>query len=186
MKKVQRSDLLDYQTYDENREAYRQEIMAIKAPRRIHVGPVLTFLFENTQTIRYQVQEMMRAERIVREKDIQHELDTYNELVGDHGELGACLLIEIDNKEERDEKLRAWVELPEHIYMRFADGSREYATFDGRQVSDGKVSSVQYIMFKVGDRVPVALGCDLPALQVEADLNEEQRQALLSDARAPD
>lgn len=155
-------------------------IFAIKAPRRVHAG-VLTFLFENEETVRYQVQEMMRAERIVREKDIQHELDTYNELLGEPGELGACLLIELDDPAERQVKLREWVDLPRHVYMRLADGRRVPASFDGRQVSDGKLSSVQYIKFRVGEGVPVAVGCDLPALTVETELTPEQREALLSD-----
>ena len=81
-RKVARSELLDYQTYDDQRDGLRDEIMRIKQPRRIHLGDELTFLFENTETIRYQIQEMMRAERIVKEAAIQHELDTYNGLLG--------------------------------------------------------------------------------------------------------
>ena len=67
----------------------RPAILEAKAPRRVHVGGALTFLFENTDTIRYQVQEMVRAERMTREPDIRHELETYNELLGGQGELGA-------------------------------------------------------------------------------------------------
>ena len=101
------------QTYDDSREAYRAA-RSWRSRRRgaIHVGQHLTFLFENTDTIRYQVQEMMRAERIVREADIQHELDTYNELLGGAGELGCCLLIEIDDRAEREKPCASGAAFP--------------------------------------------------------------------------
>ena len=105
MNHVPRSDIVDYVTYEEQRDEYRAKVLAIKRPRRIHVGQHLTFLFENAATIRYQVQEMMRTERIVKEADIVHELHTYNELLGGEGELGCTLLIEIDDEEDRSIKL---------------------------------------------------------------------------------
>jgi len=76
MRKVQRSDVLDFQTYNDRREAYRLRVMEEKAKRRIHVGEHLTFLFESTDTILYQVQEMTRLEQIVRDKDILKELSS--------------------------------------------------------------------------------------------------------------
>ena len=152
MRKVQRAELLDYQTYGDRRDEIRSQVMELKQPRRVHAGEVLTFLFENADTVRYQIQEMMRAERIAREADIRHELDTYNALLGDEGELGCCLLIEIDDKDERNELLRAWRELPQHLYMRFADGSQQAATYDEAQMDDDRLSSVQYLKFKVAGR----------------------------------
>lgn len=181
MKPVSRADLVDYQTYEEGRPAFRTEAMAAKAARRIHVGPYLTFLFENTLTIRYQIQEMMRAERIVRERDIQHELETYNALLGGAGELGCTLLIEIDDPDQRAVRLQEWYELPAHVYARLEDGSRVRATFDETQRGDGRLSSVQYLKFAVDGRTPVALGADLAALTVEAELTPEQRAALATD-----
>ena len=181
MRKVQRSEILDYQTYGDRREAVRQAVMEAKRPRRVHVGAYLTFLFENTDTIRYQIQEMMRVERIVREADIQQEIDTYNAVLGDDGELGCCLLVEIDDKDERDRLLRQWRKLPEHLYVRCDDGTLVRARYDKAQVGDEKISSVQYLKFAVGERKPVALGCDLPELTVEAALTEEQQAALLTD-----
>ena len=82
MRTVQRSEIVDYQTYEEMREKLRKEVFAVKAPRRIHVGNCFTFLFENTLTMCYQVQEMMKTERMVREKDSLHELESYNALLG--------------------------------------------------------------------------------------------------------
>ena len=181
MKKVERSAIVDYQTYEDFRATFRADILGIKRDRRIHVGDHLTFLFENRETIRYQVQEMMRAEKIVREADIQHELDTYNELLGGPGQLGCTLLIEIDDVQMRQEKLTAWLNLPRHLYALLDDGTRVKATYDNRQIGDTRVSSVQYLSFEVGGRTPVALGSDHPDLTIETHLTVEQRAALSQD-----
>jgi hypothetical protein len=179
--KVQRSELLDYETYSERRNGIRDRILSIKAPRRIHVGEVFTFLFENGETIRYQIQEMMRAEKMVKESAIQHELDTYNGLLGGPGELGCALLIEIDDREERKRKLSSWVKLPAHLYAKLEDGSRVYATYDPSQVGEDRLSAVQYLKFDTHGQVPVALGSDLPEITVETGLSPEQREALRQD-----
>src|SRR5688572_31211569 len=123
MRKVKRSDVLDYKTYNDRRDEYRKRILEEKAKRRIHVGPHLTFLFESTDTILYQVQEMMRLEQTVRESEIAHELDTYNQLLGGDGELGCTLLIEIDDAADRARKLAAWLGLPGHLYIKLDDGA---------------------------------------------------------------
>jgi hypothetical protein len=181
MRKVEREEIVDYQTYNDRREAFRAEIFATKKPRRIHVGQVLTFLFENRATIRYQIQEIMRTERIVREADIQHEVDTYNSILGDAGELGCCLLIEIDDRAEREHRLREWRDLPAHLYVRCHDGTRVRAHYDRAQVGEDKISSVQYLKFQLGGRRPVAIGCDLPALTTETILDPDQQAALIAD-----
>jgi hypothetical protein len=180
MRKVHRSDILDYQTYADGRDGERQRIMEIKRPRRVHLGPVLTFLFENAETMRYQIQEVMRAERIVRDADIQQELDTYNGLLGDEGELGCCLLVEIDDREERERKLREWRHLPDHVYLRTEAGLVR-PTYDRAQVEEDRISAVQYLKFKVGPHPPLAIGCDLPALTTETILADDQKAALAAD-----
>jgi len=184
MQPLRREDIVDHATYRDQREPYRARILEIKAARRVHAGPWLTFLFENTETVRYQVQEMMLAERIVREADIRHELDTYNELLGGPGELGATLLIEIDDPAERDVKLRRWLDLPEHLYVRLAGGALVRATFDPRQVGEERLSSVHYVKFDTKGQVPVAVGCDHPDVTAEAVLTPGQRQALAEDLGA--
>jgi hypothetical protein len=184
MRKVHRSELVDYQTYNDTREAARAAILEVKRPRRVHLGPALTFLFENAETIRYQIQEMMRAERIVREADIRQELDTYNGVLGDGGELGCCLLIEIDDRVERDRKLREWRGLPDKVYLRCDDGTVIRARYDQAQQDEEKISAVQYLKFAVGQgRRPVAVGSDLPGLVLESQLTEEQQAALVADLR---
>ena len=184
MTHVERAELLDWVTWSERRDALRERVLAVKAVRRVHVGEHLTLLFENADTIRYQIQEMIRAERMQREDDIRHELETYNELLGRQGELGVSLLIELPEPAERDRKLREWLALPRHVYVKVDGGEKVRATFDARQVGDDRLSSVQYLKFDVHGRVPVAVGCDLPGLAVETELTDEQREALRADLRS--
>ena len=181
MKRVNRQEILDYVTYEEQRDKLRNKIMKIKDLRRINVGGVLSFLFENTDTVRYQIQEMVRVERIVKETDILHEIKTYNDLLGNSGELGCTLLIEIDDSEERQEKLIQWLDLPNHLYLSLEDGSRIRASFDERQIGDSRLSSVQYIKFNTGGKTPVAIGSDLPLLKAETTFTVVQQKALLED-----
>lgn len=183
MKPVLRNELLDHVTYTERRDELRPLAMAAKAPRRVEVGDALVFLFENQDTVRYQVQEMMRVERIVKEKDIEHELETYNELLGGPGELGSTLLIGIDDEAERDVKLNAWLQLPKHLYAKLPDGTLVRPVYDERQVGETRLSSVQYLRFPVGGVTPVAMGSDLPEHTVEVALTDEQRAALEADLR---
>ena len=181
MKRVTRQEILDYVTYEEQRDEFRKKIMKIKELRRINVAGALSFLFENTDTVRYQIQEMIRVERMVKETDILHEIKTYNELLGDSGELGCTLLIEIDDPDERDEKLTQWLELPKHLYLSLEDESRIRASFDERQIGDARLSSVQYIKFNTGGKTPVAIGSDLPFLKVATALTADQKKALSED-----
>jgi hypothetical protein len=178
---VQRTEIIDYVTYEAQRQAIRKEVMGIKRPRRIHVGDDLTFLLENAATIRYQIQEMMRTEHIVKESDIQREIDTYNELLGKAGALGCTLLIEIDDEAKRAIKLREWLDLPAHLYIEVAGGVRVSATFDVRQVGEDRLSSVQYLKFDLKGRRALALGSSLPALLLHCELSHEQGEALFAD-----
>ncbi len=181
MRPVRREELMELSAYERSRAELRAAILEAKRVRRVHVGGVLTLLFENTATTRYQIQEMVRAERMTGEPEIRHELETYNELLGGRGELGVSLLIELPEPEERDRKLREWLELPQHLYLLTEDGEKVRATFDPRQVGTDRLSSVQYLKFDVRGRTPVAAGCDLPQLRAETPLAREQRDALAAD-----
>ena len=180
---VRRDEILDWQTYADNRDAVRAEVMTVKAARRIHLGEHLTFLFENHDTMRYQVHEIMRAERIVRETSIHEELETYNGMLGGAGQLGCALLIEIEDEAKRRPLLEAWLGLQECLYAETADGSRIYAEFDPTQVGRGRLSAVQYLNFSL-ESGPVRLGSDFAALELTVDLTEAQRAALAADLAA--
>ena len=181
MKPVERKDIVDYATYEDIREEFRATVLKIKAARRVHIGEYFTVLFENHETVRYQIQEMMRAERLVREADILHEIETYNELLGNQGELGCTLLIEIEDPLIRNQKLREWLGLPERLYVVVEDGTRFPTRFDERQRDERRLSSVQYLKFNTEGRIPVAIGIDFPGLRQEAALTDETREALRSD-----
>ena len=184
MKPVDRSELLDYVTYGEQREGIRTSALRAKSVRRILVGEHFTFLFENHETVRYQVQEMMRIERIVKADDIQHELDTYNELLHPKGSIGCTLLVGIDDEGDRDVKLQAWLGLNEHIYAKLPDGSRVGPTWDARQVGEDRLSSEQYLTFELGTEAPIAMGIGMPGIEAETTLSDGQREALQSDLNA--
>lgn len=181
MKKVERNEIIDYQTYEDIRTEFRKEVMAVKNLRRITVGDFFTFLFENHLTVKYQIQEMIRAEKIVREKDIQREIDTYNEILGEDGELGCTFQVEIDDREMRDQKLKKWVKLPEHLYLKLENGEKVRCRIDERQRDEHRLSSVQFIKFDVKGHVPIAVGIDFPGLEAETILSNEQQAALSED-----
>ena len=181
MKKVERSEILDYVTYNEQRDEIRSKAMRAKDLRRIHVGESLTFLFENHETIRYQILEMVRTESIVKEADIQHEVDTYNELIGGEGEICCTLLIEIADENERAEKLQLWTGLPEKLYLKFEDGTKSYAQVDERQNEEEKISSVQFLKFDCEGKTPIAIGSEHNELSIETSLIDLQMKALAED-----
>ena len=184
MNRVERSEILDFVTYGEQREAMRDSALRAKSVRRVLVGEYFTFLFENHETVLYQVQEMMRIEQIVKEDDIRHELDTYNELIHPAGTVGCTLLVGIDDEQLRDQKLQEWMGLNEHIYAKLPDGRLARPTWDPRQVGDTRLSSVQYLSFPLGPEAPVAIGIEMPGIDAETELSDAQREALRVDLSA--
>lgn len=181
MKPIARSEIVDWQTYEDARERTRPAAFAAKGARRIQVGEHFTFLFENRDTIRYQIQEMMRVEKIVREADVQHEIDTYNELLFDDGRLGCSLLIGIDDPAQRAVLLHEWTGLCDHLFALMPDGTKVRPEYDTRQVGDERLSSVQYLAFRFGDTAPDAIGIDHPKVHGLTRLTDEQRAALQAD-----
>ena len=181
MELVKRESIVANATYVTERPTLRPEILAIKADRRIHLGSYLTFLFETTETMRYQIQEMMRIEGLEKETDIQHELTTYNDLLGGPHELGCTLMVEIADPLQRDILLRNWLDLPHHLYIKLDNGTQARAQFDPRQVGEDRLSSVQYLKFNCGDGTPTAIGLDKTGLELEAALTDPQRAALAED-----
>src|SRR5688500_12513547 len=97
--KLTLDDIIDLRAYERERDAFRARIIDLRRRRRVPVGPIGTLLFENRDTIRFQVQEMARAERILSDEAIQHELDTYNALIPEPGQLSATLFIELTSKD---------------------------------------------------------------------------------------
>jgi len=183
MRKVSREEVQKPAEYAALRDAFRRAVLEQKDKRRVHVGSFLTFLFENHDTVIYQIQEMLRAENITSEPEIQHEMDTYNELLGERGELGCTLLVEIDDPVKRSEMLSRWKDLPSTLYIETQNGVRVAAQFDPRQVGEGRISSVHYLKFRIGDQVPLKVGCSHPDIVAESMLTPDQIAALCRDLR---
>ncbi|MGO9057024.1 MAG: DUF3501 family protein [Candidatus Binataceae bacterium] len=149
MRAVQRSQILPYQQYEKLRSLLRPLFIAEKNRRRLAVGEHLTLLFENAQTVWYQVQEMLRTEQITSDEGIAHELDTYNELLPGPNELAATLLIQFPDAAQRDEKLRKLIGLENHVSLLIGE-RRHKGRFDLRQMDAERVSSVQFVRFPIG------------------------------------
>src|SRR3990172_13154666 len=105
MKQLIQTDLLSTADYERQREEFRSHIIALKQRRRISVGPLITMVFENRDTLRFQIQEMIRVERIFDPAKVQDELDVYNALLPSQDELSATLLIEITD----EAKMKEWL-----------------------------------------------------------------------------
>ncbi len=117
MKKLKPEDILDLREYEKAREEFRKKIIELKRIRRIGVGPFISLVFENLETMRFQVQEMARAERIIDEEVLRQELAVYNPLIPDKGEISVTLLIELTSKEDLYEWLPKLVGIETAVYI---------------------------------------------------------------------
>jgi hypothetical protein len=184
------SDILDLTTYEKIRTQARERVIAEKRHRRIMVGPIMTFVFENRTTVLFQIQEMVRTERLVHDRDIQYEIDTYSRLLPTRNELSATLLIEITEKEKIKSTLDSLVGLPKDSLF-FVIGEREIpAIFDEEQSEENRISAVQYIRWKLTDedierirfgQSEVAIMVRHPNYHHYTKLTDEQRQSIAVD-----
>jgi Protein of unknown function (DUF3501) len=188
MQAIDIAEIKNISEYELERADWRARVMAIKDRRRIRVGDHLTFLFENRETVRYQIQEMMRIERIVRPEEIAHEVETYNELIPAKNELSASLLIEYETPEERAVRLRQLLGLEHHVWLQVNGAPpRVLARFDARQIAASRISAVQYIKFQLTDeqarnwRKGAVLAVDHPYYQVERALTATELEELGRD-----
>ena len=186
MRPIDVSEIKQIGDYEILRPAWRPQIMALKDRRRVRVGDHLTLLFENRETVRYQIQEMMRIEKLQNPREIAHEVKTYNELIPGPGELSASLLIEYETQAEREVWLRALLGLERHLWLE-ATGQRSLAGFDDRQISTERISAVQYLKFRLSPEQIAAfprqakIVIDHPKYQAEQQLAPEQLRELAAD-----
>ena len=178
MKPVARSEILDLGAYEQIRERFRARVIEEKKLRRVALGPNMTVLFENHDTVLFQIQEMLRTERISAESAILHEIETYNELVPGPSELSATIFVEFDDKDERERMLTALAGLEDKFYI-LAGGERVAVTPDHRNDRSDRTLAVHYVKFPLSDaarhavqsRGAVRLGVDHPAYHAEIDLS---------------
>lgn len=186
---IRREDLLSNAAFIAVRPQRERLVVAAAALRRVPVGPNLTLLFENRETVLWQIQEMCRVENIHEPAAVQHEVDTYTALLPGPSELSATLLVEFPEADERDRMLRALLGLHEHLFLQ-AGGERTLARFDDEQFNDTRISSVQFVRFRLSPAQRAALfdlhqavqiEVDHPAYQAAIDLSGPTRGALASD-----
>ena len=193
MRKVRRDEVLDLVAYERARPEYLEHVIAMKKARRIFVGDRLTFVFENRDTVRFQIQEMLRAERAVKEEKIEDEIAVYNELVPGASELSATLMIEITDQKRIRPELDRLVGIDEHVFLDVG-GERVRATFDPKQFESDRISAVQYVRFPLGaalarkfadPAVPAALVVEHPRYRESTPLVGASRASLAADLAEP-
>lgn len=184
-------DLLPIEEYEQKREAFRSQIIALKQRRRISLGPLITLVFENHDTLRFQVQEMVRVERIVDPGKVQDELDVYNALLPSQGELSATLLIEITDESRMKEWLDRFMGLDcGRTVGIVAGGETAYGLFEGGHSHDTKISAVHFVRFRPSARMkgviadlrqPVTLTINHNGYQAEVPVPGSLREEWLKD-----
>lgn len=194
MRKLTVEDIVDMRAYERERDELRRCIIDLKRNRRVGLGPILTMVFENTLTMRWQVQEMARAERMLRDEQIAHEVETYNQLIPDTGELSATLMVELTS----DVALREWlprlVGIEQHVAVVLPDGTRIVGvTSDddaARLTRDDVAAAVHFLKFRFAPAEvemfasgPVHIVVDHPEYDHDIVLTPEQHAELLADLR---
>ena len=191
MKALTQKDLLSHADYEKDRASYRQRIIALKKRRRLAVGNLITLIFENRETVLFQIQEMIRTERIFDSDKIQEEIDVYNSLLPDTNELSATLFIEITDSERVQELLDSFQDLdrPGTVTIQMGDETIE-ADFEAGHSKEDKISAVHFVRFKTTEAFRHQLGnsdipCHLvishPHYQTEVEVPDTLRQEWLKD-----
>ncbi len=193
MKSIDRGEVMGLADYETVREPFRARVIAEKRLRRVAVGAKASAIFENRDTVLLQIQEMLRIERITRASSVQHEIDTYNDLLPGPDELSCTLMIEIDVRSERDTFLQAAKGLEKHVWL--VAGSHRLPARTGERWTDGaadRTTALHYLKFglpkdladALRSRSPpaeVALEIDHPAYAARARLPPETVAALGED-----
>jgi hypothetical protein len=185
-------DLFTLEAYARVRPAFRDQVIAHKAHRRVALGPHLTLCFEDRLTMHYQVQEMLRVERLFEPADIQAELDAYNPLIPDGDNWKATLLIEYPEVEERRRALERLRGVEARFWVRVAGHPSVYgiADEDLERANDTKTSAVHFLRFPLAPPMIAALkagaglaaGVDHPAVELTIDpVTEATRESLVAD-----
>ena len=192
MPQIARESLLTLEAYARQRDAYRVDIIAHKKRRTLNLGEHVTLQFEDERTIRYQIQEMLRIERVFEEQGIQGELDAYNPLVPDGSNLKATMLIEYPDADERQLRLRELKGLQRCVWLRVGTGPkvRPIADEDLERENDEKTSAVHFLRFELDEAArrelkqgaALSAGVDHRAYRADTGpLPEEVRACLARD-----
>ena len=192
MAKLTHDKLMTLEAYAKARNAFRADVMAHKKNRLVHLGNHVTLFFEDELTMQYQVQEMLRLERMFEPELIQEELDVYNPLIPDGSNWKATMMIEYPDVEERQRKLAELTGIEDRVWVQAAGYERVYAIADEDldRTTDEKTSAVHFMRFELTQQMITALkqgaalnmGVDHPAYQAVLDpVSAEIRTSLLRD-----
>jgi hypothetical protein len=172
-------DLYSLEEYAKIRGDFRGKVMEHKKNRKVHVGPHATLYFEDRLTMQYQVQEMLRIERIFEQEGIAEELDAYNPLIPDGRNFKATFMVEYDDVEERREALSKLIGIEDKVWVRVGGHDPSYAIADEdlEREDDTKTSSVHFLRFELTDAMAaslkdgadLAVGIDHPEYSYKAD-----------------
>ena len=190
MKKISLDDIKGLAAYEKIRDDFRQRIIELKKKRRIPVGDKVSLVFENRDTVIFQIQEMLRAERITDLDKVRDEIETYNSLIPEPGELSATLLLEIEDQVNLREELLKFLGVDEAVFIKVGDKNTVRARFEEGHSREDKISAVQYVRFPVGKELikdftdkknEIKLVIDHPNYRAEAKLELGTRQSLTED-----
>ncbi|MGD8568808.1 MAG: DUF3501 family protein [Gammaproteobacteria bacterium] len=159
MSKLTREDLMSLEQYAENRAGFRDKVIAHKKNRQLSITPHATLYFEDHLTMQYQIQEMLRVERIFEAAGIQEELDAYNPLIPDGSNWKATFMIEYDDVEERKQALAKLVGVEDKVWMQVEGFDRVWAITDEdlERETEEKTSSVHFLRFELGPDMVAAV-----------------------------
>jgi hypothetical protein len=190
MRKLTNADIKDLREYERERDAFRAEIISMKKKRRIALGDLMTIVFENASTMRFQIQEMARAERMLRDEQIAQEIEAYNELIPDDGELVGTLFIEITDTDALREWLPRLTRIQNHIAIEVGGDSVPGREIDLDRLTreEEMTTTVHYLKFSFEEaqlqafaESPVAIAVNHPNYEARVELDDTQRTELLGD-----
>jgi len=189
MQKLNPSDLVSNEEYLKERGRYRDRIIALRKLRRIEVGPLLSFTFENRETVKYQIQEMLRVERITDPKKIEQEIQVYNDLIPEPNGLSATMFIEIPDQDQIKAVLDRMQGLDSGgaVYL-LIDGEKADAEFEPGHSKEDRISAVHYVHFQLTpelagkfDGATVELHVEHSQYRAHAVFREEQKKEIAND-----
>jgi hypothetical protein len=191
-RKLTIDDILDLRAYERVRDESRAEVIELKKLRRITLGPVLTLMFENRVTMRSQIHEMIRAEKVMRDEQVMEELQAYNPLIPEAGQLSATLFIELVNEDEMREWLPKLVNIESSIVIRLSDGSEIRSITEEAHAEqltrDYVTAAVHYVRFELtSEQIEkfalngAEIASDHPAYRQSVALQPSTVTELLSD-----
>jgi len=191
MPRIDRSSLMTLETYARERPQFRAKVIAHKKHRTVHLGEHVTLVFEDELTIRYQVQEMLRIERIFEEEGIKEELAAYNPLVPDGSNLKATMMIEYPDPDERAKRLADLIGIEDKVWLRAAGHERipAIADEDLDRENGQKTSAVHFLRFELDEATAqalkkgagLAIGIDHPRYSATLEAPSAVRDSLVKD-----